>query len=100
MTSKRTSSLLPACCSANSASVGDSMATALSSYGELSYLSSPRQARASWPDATRFVSFNPTQYHRAIALLSGPLPIAEMSSTVRCAVTANRLSRACSCRSV
>jgi hypothetical protein len=52
------------------------------------------------PGVTRLEAFNPVQGHRARTLLSGPLQIAEMSSTVRCAVMANRLSRAWSWRSV
>ena len=48
----------------------------------------------------RFVVFKPIQYHSAKTPLSGPLQIAEMSSTVRCAVMANRMSQACSWRSV
>ena len=96
MTSRRTWSSLPACCSAESASLGDPMAT-LFSYGGQSH---PRSAEARWPDFIRFVAFKTTQCHDARKLQSGTLPIAEMSSTVRCTVMANRLSQACSYRSV
>ena len=58
------------------------------------------EPRASGSLAGRFVVFKPIYYHRARTPLSGPLPIAEMSSTVRCAVMANRMSQACSWRSV
>ena len=97
MTSRRTSSSLSGCCSADSASAGDPMATLLSFYGGQSC---PRGARTRWPDVTRFVPFKGIRRHDAGRLRSGTLPIAEMSSTVRCTVMANRLSQACSYRSV
>ena len=81
MTSRLTWSLLPACYSVESArsgSLGGSMATA--------------RRR----DVTRLVIINSIRCHHAGRLLSSPLPIAEMSSTVRCVVMANRLSPACS----
>jgi hypothetical protein len=52
------------------------------------------------PDVTRLVVFRAIHGHHAATSQSGPLQIAEMSSTVRCAVMANRMSRACSWRSV
>jgi hypothetical protein len=100
MTSKHTWNLPPACCSAKSASLGGSMATAPSSYGGLSCLSSAPKPEALRLYATGIVVLNPIQRYRATAHLSSLLPIAEMSSTVRCTVMANRLARACSWRSV
>ena len=108
---------------AESASLGGSMATLLPIYGAQNYLSSPYRAdaraprteradvraprteradapwqRPHWrrPDVTRLVVINSVRVHLAGRLLSSPSPIAEMSSTVRRAVTANRPSRACS----
>jgi hypothetical protein len=100
MTLKHTWNLPPVCCSANSASLGDLMGMPATIYGVRSYRPSPSRAGAGSPGVARLVVFNRIQRHDARRLLSSPLQIAEMSSTVRCAVMANRLARAGSWRSV